>query len=53
MPTLTSAMSSEASGEEHDRKAGAAVIKTASPASRTTRVHVGVKATPASGKSLG
>src|SRR5664280_1068027 len=53
MSTLTSAMSSEASGEEHDRKARAAVIKTVSPARRTARVHVGVKATPASGKNQG
>jgi hypothetical protein len=53
MSTLTSAMSSEASGEEHDRKAGAAVIKTVSPARRTARVHAGVKPTPASGKNLG
>jgi hypothetical protein len=53
MPTLTSAMSSEASGEEHHRKAGAAVMKTVSPASRTARVHAGVKPTPTSGKNLG
>ena len=53
MPTLTTAMSSEASGEEHDRKAGAAVIKTVSPARPTARVHDGIKPTPASGKNQG
>ena len=53
MSTLTSAMSSEARAEERDRKAGAAVIKTVSPTSRTARVHDGVKPAPASGKNLG
>lgn len=53
MSTITSAMSSEASGEEHHRKGGAAVIKTVSPARRTARVYAGVKPTPASGKNLG
>jgi hypothetical protein len=53
MSTLTSAMSSEAMAEERDRKAGAAVIKTVSPTSRTARVHDGVKPAPASGNNLG